>query len=580
MAMKYIDVMDTTFRDGLLSTYGTKVLSKDFLPVVEVARDTGISHFEVTSPSHFFGYNFYTQENIFNIFKKFREAAGAEANLQILARGVSNLMQSVANYELTNLFTSVCANNDITTIRTYDALNDIRNLDFIAERITEKYILHEISITMMELPQNIFGSHNVAFYERKLREILDSGIPFDSIAFKDATGTITPAKIYETVSMARKLLGDDMHISVHSHDSVGVGVPFYLAALDAGANGIDLAMSPASRGNSQPDMLSMLHAVRGMGYNLGDLNINKLREYQKALRNCLSEYEQNPKLQEVEQVAIFAPMATNALNLHAKQLAESGNLGMLDDIINEIPEVIDKGGYATSIMPVSQYYWQQAYANVKFGRWKKITNGYGKMVLGYLGRTPTAPHPNIFKLAKEELKLEATLELPIDVASEDETKTIDYYTKILESENIETTEENIFILASSKKFGLKYLKGELKQAEAITKSVSSGKLDLKIGIIETKELSLSTPKVEVVDDYKSRNNLNITGVEIRSKVSGKVFKISKNIGDIVEDGEVVLTIENVKESIDVKSTVTGAINGFNVSVGDRVTYGELLFVVE
>ena len=588
MATKYIDVMDTTFRDGFLSTYGTKVLSKDFLSVVEVAKDAGVSHFEVTSPSHFFGYTFNTQENIFDIIRGFREAAGDEANLQILSRGISNLMQDVSTYELTNLFADLMANNEITTVRTYDALNDIRNLDFIAEAVTQKYMLHEISISIMELPPGNRGSHNVSFYERKLREILDNGIPFDSVAFKDATGTTTPTKIYETVKMARNLLGDDIHISVHTHDSVGVGVPFYLAALEAGANGIDLAMSPASRGNSQPDMLTMLHAVKGMGYNLGDLDINKLLKYKKALNEALDSYEKNARLKEVEQVAIFAPMPTNALNLHAKQLLDSGNIDMFESIISEISEVMDKGGYATSIMPISQYYWQQAYANVKFGRWKKITQGFGKMVLGYLGRTPTAPDPDIFELAQKELNLKPTSQAPIDIASEDYTKSLEFLEKILEYETIDVTDENIFILASSKELGLKYLKNELPKPKVEQKVVQKDKTNdnetLKVvDTIEIKEpenLALALDIKIDEESIKPKRNIHISGVEVRAKTSGKVFKITKKIGDIVQEGESVLIIENIKESIEIKSTITGAIQAFNVNVGDSVTYGDLLFVVE
>jgi len=35
-------------------------------------------------------------------------------------------------------------------------------------------------------------------------------------------------------------------------------------------------------------------------------------------------------------------------------------------------EVVEKGGYGTSVTPVSQFYWQQAYANVMFGKWNRL----------------------------------------------------------------------------------------------------------------------------------------------------------------------------------------------------------------
>ena len=56
-------------------------------------------------------------------------------------------------------------------------------------------------------------------------------------------------------------------------------------------------------------------------------------------------------------------------------------------------EVVEKGGYGTSVTPVSQFYFQQAFNNVMMGPWKKIAEDYGRMVLGYFGRTPVPPGP-------------------------------------------------------------------------------------------------------------------------------------------------------------------------------------------
>jgi hypothetical protein len=39
---KRIQVMNTSFRDGFQSVYGARVLTADFLPAVEAARDAGI----------------------------------------------------------------------------------------------------------------------------------------------------------------------------------------------------------------------------------------------------------------------------------------------------------------------------------------------------------------------------------------------------------------------------------------------------------------------------------------------------------------------------------------------------------
>ena len=75
----------------------------------------------------------------------------------------------------------------------------------------------------INLPPGCIG-HTVEFYESILRRILNSGIPYDSICFKDASGTSTPHKVYETIKMARRLLGQDVRIVFHSHETAGCSI--------------------------------------------------------------------------------------------------------------------------------------------------------------------------------------------------------------------------------------------------------------------------------------------------------------------------------------------------------------------
>ena len=78
-------------------------------------------------------------------------------------------------------------------------------------------------------------------------------------------------------------------------------------------------------------------------------------------------------------------------------------------------EVVRLGGFGTSVTPVSQFYFQQAYLNVTLGKWEKINPGYGNMVLGYFGRTPVEPDPEIVRLASEQLGKPIFKDDPLDV---------------------------------------------------------------------------------------------------------------------------------------------------------------------
>lgn len=608
MASKYIDVMDTTFRDGFQSVFGGRVLMDDFLPAVEVARDIGIQHFEFGGGARFQSLFFYLQENAFEMMQKFRMAAGPEANLQILARGINTVMLDTASREMIDLFVKLFAKYETTTVRNFDALNDMRNLQYSGEAIKRNGMMHEITVTLMDLPPNCTGAHDAKFYRDKIEEILDLGIEFDSIAFKDASGTSNPAKIYETISEARALLGDDMHIRLHTHETAGISVACYLAALEAGADGIDLAVSPVSGGTSQPDMLTMLHATKGMGYNLGDLENKKVLEYQKFLKNQLKDYFIPPEATQVNPIIPFAPMPGGALTANTQMMRDAGNLEKFDEVIEAMTEVVERGGYGTSVTPVSQFYWQQAYANVMFGKWKKISPGYGKMVLGYFGRTPVAPDPEIVELASEQLKLESTTKNPVDIADEDESKSIAYWRAKLEDESLDTTEENIFIAASCKEKGIAFLKGEsplmvrklseeASSKEQVAPSVSSSdNQEPKSYTVVVNGNRYSVQVAEGSDDIESIKELPSQQVEdskpkvvsngtkgsiaVASQTSGEVIKILKSVGDSVKSGDAIMLLEAMKMEIEIASLKAGVIKSIEVSEGSSVSDGQLLATLE
>ena len=130
MAKKVIDVMDTTFRDGFQSVFGARVLMDDFLPAVEAARHADIRHFEFGGGARFQSLYFYTNEDAFLMMDKFREKAGADANLQTLARGINTVTLDTGSREIIDLHAKLFAKHNTNTIRNFDALNDVENLRF------------------------------------------------------------------------------------------------------------------------------------------------------------------------------------------------------------------------------------------------------------------------------------------------------------------------------------------------------------------------------------------------------------------------------------------------------------------
>lgn len=590
MAKKYIDIMDTTFRDGFQSVFGGRVLMEDFMPAVAAAREAGITHFEFGGGARFQSLFFYLNENAFDMMDKFREVAGADANLQTLARGVNTVMLDTGSRELIDLHAKMFKKHGTTTIRNFDALNDVENLKYSGERIIHHGLKHEVVVTMMDLPPGCSGAHDVAFYEKTLRNILDTNIPYDSVCFKDASGTSSPQKVYETIKMAKKLLPEGVHVRLHTHETAGVSVACYLAALEAGVDGIDLAAAPVSGGTSQPDILTMLHATKGKDYDLGGLEVEKILKYEEVLQDCLKDYFMPPEATQVSPLIPFSPMPGGALTANTQMMRDNNILEKFPEVIKAMREVVEKGGYGTSVTPVSQFYFQQAFNNVMFGPWKKIADGYGKMVLGYFGHTPSTPDSDVVRLASEQLKLEPTTKNALDLADADETKSLAHVQAILEKEGIEINEENLFIAASCKEKGIAYLKGEakanvrkistMKKEESCTVANSNGEYTVIVNgerfNVQVSEGLDASVEVKSITPAASTTAVQSSGVEIKSTLPGSVFQVVANVGDSVKEGDVVMILEAMKMEIEVVAPSDGKVSAIHVQKGQSVQNGQLL----
>ena len=596
MAKKFIDVMDTTFRDGFQSVYGARVLMNDFLPALEAAKEAGIEHFEFGGGARFQSLYFYLNEDAFAMMDKFRSIVGPKANLQTLSRGVNTVTLDTGSRELIDLHAKLFKKHGTTTIRNFDALNDVENLKYSGERIAHHGLKHEVVVTMMDLPSGCVGAHDVKFYEKILREILDANIPYHSVCFKDASGTSSPQKVYETIKMARKLLPEKTHIRLHTHETAGVSVACYLAALEAGVDGIDLAASPVSGGTSQPDILTMLHAVKGKDYDLGGLDVEKILKYESVLNDCLKEYFLPPEAVQVSPLIPFSPMPGGALTANTQMMRDNNILDKFPEVILAMREVVQKGGYGTSVTPVSQFYFQQAFNNVMFGKWKKIAEGYGKMVLGYFGKTPVTPDKEIIKLASEQLGLKPTTKHAVDIADKDESKSLAHVKEILKQNKIKVTEENVFIAAACKEKGIAFLKGEAKvnvrkvdpNAKANEgRQTQSGRYSVVVNgsryNVEVSEGFNDSIQVKSITEVEGKSVKNAksavagaTENDIVASLPGAVHKILISAGDHVKKGQAIVVLEAMKMEIEVKAPKDGIIGSIEVSKGQSVANNQVV----
>jgi pyruvate carboxylase subunit B len=278
-------------------------------------------------------------------------------------------------------------------------------------------------------------------------------------------------------------------------------------------------------------------------------------------------------------------------------MRDNGTLDKFNDVIKAMREVVEKGGYGTSVTPVSQFYWQQAYANVNFGEWKQIAPGYGKMVLGYFGKTPVEPDPEIVKLASEKLKLEPTTENPLDIADRDPKKSIAAWKERLEIEGLETTEENIFIAAACDEKGIAFLKGEsplnvrkTNECENMTSETTKGEKKMADGnytvIVDGKKFNVQVAEgnadIQAVAPAAQETPAaapSAGGTDVGATVNGNVWKILVSVGDKVEKGQVISILEAMKMEIDIEAPCSGTVSSIAVKPNDAVEEGQTIAVI-
>ena len=597
MSKKEIKFMITAFRDGFQSVYGARVLSKDFMPAVEAFVNAGVKYFESGGGATFQSAFFYNNENAFDVMDSFRKTVGPDVDLQTLARGVNVVGLESQPREMIKLHADLFKKHGVTTIRNFDALNDVNNLIYSGKCIKEAGLKHQVCVTMMALPPGCKGAHDAEFYAKVLKQIMDN-VEYDSVCFKDASGTTTPQVVYDTVKEARKLLGSDIRIQVHSHETAGIGALQYKAAIEAGADYIDLSLAPVSGGTCQTDLIVMWHALRGTDYYF-DIDIDKIRDAEEVFKDCMKDYFLPPESRTVEPMIPFAPMPGGALTANTQMMRDINVMNRFPEVIKAMTEVVEKGGFGTSVTPVSQFYFQQAFNNVMQGAWKKIADGYGKMVLGYFGKTPSVPDSEIVKIASEQLGLQPTTELAMDIDDKNPKKGRKAAEQALKDAGInDLSDENVFIAAACKEKGIQFLKGEAKlgirkNAGGDGVKATSNEVTVTVGG-SSYGIKIENGKA-IVDgvsyDYTIKDGISQTAsaptqasssgaaTPITAGLPGTVVKIISPVGTQVSDGTTILIVEAMKMEVEIKSSVSGSVKEIKVKPGDSIVAGQELAIV-
>jgi len=608
---KKIRVMFTPFRDGLQSSFGGKVRLNDYLPAMKASAEAGIRHFEFGGGARFQAPLFYLGENPFDTMQAMRDALGPDVDLQILTRSVSGVTLTSQSVEGLSLQARLMKKHGTTWDRNFDYMNDVENLIKTGQPIVDAGMHHQVCIALMGLPFKSETVHTAEFYIRIGKQLLESGIHIDSICLKDASGTTDPKTIYDTVKGLKKLVPPKMPLWLHTHDTASTAVSCYMAGIDAGIDGVDLSVRPLASGTVQPDVRSLAHALKGTGFSL-DIDINKINEIESLLNEGLKEYDFNPVTTTADARVLGFPMPGGAIGPNVHMMVKAGILHKYTEVLAEFPVVVEAGGAWTSVTPGSQQYWLQAFNNVMYGRWEKIDEGYGKAVLGYFGKTPLPPDPEVVKKSSEQLKLQPFTGDPLEAAP----KNIEPAKKALEERGLPVTDENIFVVLASmvpgKKMelneGIRLLTGQAKidiplkkkaepkiqqkPTEVREENITGGQIKSKCVVEENGRIRtfiVTSERLTYIPDNKSKEAPKVNTVAETAKGepvfhpfdgSVEVVDILVRPGDMVEEGQIVAQVEAMEAKHSIKSHIKGTVARVNVNIGDEIDSATPILIID
>ena len=287
-----IQYTDTTFRDAHQSLLATRMRTVDMLNVARsyAANQPGdLFSMEVWGGATFDVALRFLKEDPWRRLRKLREAI-PNTLFQMLLRGSNGVGYKAYPDNLIEKFIEESSEH-IDLFRIFDSLNwvdnmlvSIRTVRERTESLAEACICYSGDLTD---PQKT--KFTLQYYLDLAERLEDAGAHL--IAIKDMAGLLKPLAAEQLIGGLKKVT--DLPIHLHTHDTSGIQSATYLAAVNAGADIIDVAINPLSGLTSQPGYNSVVAMMQGHEReNPVDLaKLNQFADYWETVRNYYYPFE-------------------------------------------------------------------------------------------------------------------------------------------------------------------------------------------------------------------------------------------------------------------------------------------------
>lgn len=379
MSAKPVLFNNTVLRDGHQSMAATRMTTAQMLPAAPILDDMGFNGLETWGGATIDSCLRFLNENPFDRLRTLKKAAPKTPQLMLL-RGQNIVQYASFPDDVVETFVDCMCRNGMDIIRIFDALNDLRNLQTAVKAVRKcgKHARGELCYTISPV-------HTVENFVKMGVELEKMGC--DSLGIKDMSGIIQPRITYDLVKELKGKIG--IPITLHTHDTAGLGAASYLAAIDAGVDCVEVSIVPFANGTSQPDTQRMLALLEGHPRcpKFDTKRLADLRVYFEGVYKELHQFT-SPANERVDSDILIYQVPGGMLSNFRTQLKEQGMSERFDEVVREIPVVREALGWIPLVTPTSQIVGTQAMMNVKFGRWKMICQPAQDIALGKYGRTP------------------------------------------------------------------------------------------------------------------------------------------------------------------------------------------------
>jgi pyruvate carboxylase subunit B len=320
------------------------------------------------------------------------KAAITKTPLQMLIRGQTLIAQAHQPDDVVRAFIEQAVQAGVSVVRMFDPLNDLRNLE-VPVKAAKKTGARVIG-ALVYSPSPVQDQAWMVKAAVRLK-----ALGCDWIGIEDVAGILGPDA---GRALVRALIeGTGLPVSMHSHSTTALAPITYFAAIEAGATGIDTALSAMAWGASQPATETMVAALR-QGPYATDLDlglIGQANRYFDELHDDYMEF-QDPIAFRNDIHVLDHQLPASVLAVLIRSLREHKALDRYERLLDELVLVREEMGYPPMAAPINQIAAKQALANtMDEKRYQHIEQPFRDYIKGLFGAPPAAIDPEVRKRA-------------------------------------------------------------------------------------------------------------------------------------------------------------------------------------